>query len=343
MLILGLGPAGSTYILTSRNPLIRVYDLYIDRFGRTRSCCAGGLGFAAIDEMRETLPERVWKVVDDCITRCTATHVSTFTYVGENVKASVDRSMLDLRSLGVVMDRQCFDMCLANEALRWAVFEKEVKPGDEVVYATGYSHLPPVPKKDLEAVIQQWIEVKDISDEITISIIKRYSKVGYFWVFPEIRNGLVKVGVGESLVNLQRKEVTIKQVLEKYKERFGIEGKVVRECGAVLPLGKWKAKYMRRNGSLYIGTAGGFINPLTGGGIKLAILSGYAVATGDVGLIDRMKREINRSYAIKKLLAILPQRRIDSAIEFLAHQVGWFDRKKLFSLRNIALAMLALL
>jgi flavin-dependent dehydrogenase len=342
-LVLGLGPAGSTYILSAeRGTTIYAYDLYLARHGRTRSCCAGGLGFAAIDELREALPGRVWGVVERCMYRCVETYVSSFRYAGEEVSVAIDRHDLGLGTLGLVLDRQCFDMCLAGEALRRVVFE-EVKPEDRVVYATGYSHPPPVPRRDLEVVVQQWLDVAHTSDEIVLSILKRYSRVGYFWVFPEMRSGLLKVGVGESLDNLLRRRVTIRQVLEKFKERLSIEGKVVRECGAVLPLGRWREKYMGRGGDIYIGTAGGFINPLTGAGIKLAILSGYAVAVGDVELIKRMKREINRSYAIKGLLRLLPQRRIDSAMEFLYRARGWFDKKKMFGFRNVALAVLALL
>lgn len=343
-MVLGLGPAGSTYILSAGgNTPVYAYDLYLARHGRTRSCCAGGLGFAAIDELREALPGRVWEVVEGCMYRCVQTHVSSFRYAGEEVSVTIDRHDLGLGTLGLVLDRQCFDMCLAGEALRRAAFDGKVKPGGRVVYATGYSHLPPVPRRDLEVVVQQWVDAREVRDEITISIVKRYSRVGYFWVFPELRSGLLKVGVGESLDNLLRRRVTIRQVLEKFKERLGVEGKVVGECGAVLPLGKWREKYMRRGGDIYIGTAGGFINPLTGAGIKMAILSGYAVAAGDVELIKRMKGEINRSYTIKGLLRLLPQRRIDSAVEFLHRARGWIDKKKMFGFRNVALAVLALL
>jgi len=343
MLVLGLGPAGSTYVLTSRSPTIRVYDLYLAKYGRTRSCCAGGLGFAALEELGSTLPQPLWETVKNCIHRCTETDVSVFTYVGEGLRVSVDKHDLGLRSLGVVMDRYCFDTCLASEALRWAAFVKEPKVEGRVVYATGYSDPPPVPRKDLEVVIQQWINAERTSDEITISIVKRYSRVGYFWIFPEIRSGVLKVGVGESLDNLLKRGVTVREVLEKYKERLKVRGKVVRECGAVLPLGKWREKYMRRGGNIYIGTAGGFINPLTGAGIKMAILSGYALATGRMDVVERMKKEINRSYMLKQWLRILPQRKIDSAVEFLYGARGWIDREKMFGFRNLVLAVLALL
>jgi flavin-dependent dehydrogenase len=342
-LVLGLGPAGSTYVLSRRDASVCAHDLYLAKHGRTRSCCAGGLGFAAVDELRETLPGRVWGVVEGCMYRCVQTHVSSFRYVGEEVSVAIDRHDLGLWTLGLVLDRQCFDMCLANESLRWAVLVREVKPMGRVVYATGFSNPPPVPRRDMEATIQQWVEVREVRDEIIISIIKRYSKVGYFWVFPEVRSGLIKVGVGESLDNLLKRGVSIRQVLEKFKERFGIEGKVVRECGATLPLGKFRRKYVERGGALHIGTAGGFINPLTGAGIKLAILSGHALATGRMDIVSRMEKEINRSYMIKRLLEVLPQRSIDNAISFMRSAIHWFDKEKMFSIRNVALAILALL
>lgn len=342
MLVLGLGPAGSTYILSS-NGIIYAYDLYLAKYGRTRSCCAGGIGFTAIQELEETLPTRLWRIVRSCMDRCTRTNVTSFTYIGEDVKVCIDRQDIGVKSLGVVVDRQCFDMCLANEALRHAIFLREPSKANKVVYATGFTNQPPVSSKDLEVVMQQWIDVKEVSDNISISIIKRYSKIGYFWMFPEVKGGIIKVGVGDDINTLLKRGLTIRQVLDKYKERLGIKGKVLKECAATLPLGKWKKSYMTRRGGLYIGTAGGFINPLTGAGIKHAILSGYALATGRMDIVNRMKKEINRGYMIKELLRLLPQNRIDRAMEFLYRERKWFDKENLFSFKNVVLSFLALL
>jgi len=339
--VYGLGPAGSTFI-TSLRKGVYAHDLMWEKHGRLRSCCAGGMGFWAIEEIKKSLDFHTWTTIHNVICTALQTVVERIEYVGVHTRVEVSAEDLGVPYLGVVVDRARFDEELAKLASKYVEYKSHIANFKTVV-ATGFSGMPKIPRRDVEVTYQQWIEAKDLQEHITLSIVKDYSESGYFWVFPEVKNGVLKVGVGESLEVLEKRGVSIRQVLEKFKKMLKVDGRVVRECGALLPLSKWRKEYMYRDGKVYIGTAGGFVNPLTGAGIKHAIMSAYAYATGNERIVRSLAREINRSYVLKKLVVGLPQERLDRAIKLLSNNIWMLNLSNIASLKNLILAIIAML
>ena len=102
---------------------------------------------------------------------------------------------------------------------------------------------------------------------------------GYFWIFP--RNPAKKeinLGIGIS----GRFDYNLKEMLEEFKEKMNIEGKINYVCGGLIPLGMQKP--LRYKNILFVGDSGVGTFPFTGQGIYRALLSGdyagYCIAHG---------------------------------------------------------------
>ena len=330
--VYGLGPAGSSFILALKQP-VYAYDPLWVKYGRLRSACAGGLGFYAIDKIVKYLPE-----ASEAINKATATVFKEFEYVGVNCKVLITADDLRLKYLGVIMDREVFDKELADMANKYVedlITSKTLKDG-KVVIATGFTDMPEVSDSDKEVLLQYWVETEDVTPVVRISFIKDYLKSGYYWEFPEVKNGLVKVGIGVSCKELMERRVNTDYILRKFMSRFNVKGKVIKASSALLPLAKWRETHMFRDGKIHIGTAGGFVNPATGAGIMYAILSGVAVARNDFGLIKELAKEINRFYRVKQLITLAPQRVVDKAICSLVENMDKLDLKNLYGFKNYA-------
>jgi hypothetical protein len=312
--VYGLGPAGSSFIIAyaRKHPdaSIYAYDLGLDKLGKTRSICAGGLGVFAVNKMLKYLPEAKHPLY-----KATKTWVKAFEYIGER-KVLIEHSDLNLPYLGVVMDRQVFDMELAKIALKYVNSDKPT--GGLRVYATGFSDVPKLPPSDIEVLLQYWIETKDVSDVLRLVYIKKYTNTGYYWEFPEVKNGIVKAGVGMSLEEMRSKGVTLHQVIDKYMKLTGLNGRIVKIMGATLPLTNWRKEYTFRNNGIYIGTAGCLVNPATGAGIKLAILSSVALATDNKKLFNSCVREVNQFYRVKQWVSRTSQKWVDEVFVVLS-------------------------
>jgi flavin-dependent dehydrogenase len=312
--VYGIGPAGSSFIISYANKRpdasIYAYDLGLDKLGRTRSICAGGLGVFAINKILKYLPEAKHPLY-----KATKTWVKAFEYIGDR-RVLIEHSDLNLPYLGVVMDRQEFDMELAKIALKYVNSDKPT--GGLKVYATGYTGIPKLPPSDIEVLLQYWVETRDVSDVLRLVYIKKYTNTGYYWEFPEVKNGIVKVGIGMSLEELENKNTMLSHILEKYMQLTGLKGKIVKTAGAVLPLTKWTKDCTFRGNGIYIGTAGCFVNPATGAGIKLAILSSVALATDNKKLFNSCVREVNRFYRIKQWVSRTSQKWVDEVFVMLS-------------------------
>jgi len=309
--VYGLGPAGSSFIITyaklHKGAEIYAYDLSIDKTGRPRSICAGGLGWLALNKIVRVLPE-----VEYALQKSVQTWVKGFEYIGGK-RVYIDRSDISLPNLGVVVDRQMFDMELAKIALNYVNADKPT--GGTKIYATGFTGAPRLPPGDVEVLLQYWVETKDVSDTLRLAYKKEYTASGYYWEFPEAKKGVVKVGAGMSLEEMRSKGVTLHKVIEKYMALTGTTGKIVGVAGATLPLTKWRRECTYRGDGIYIGTAGCFVNPATGAGIKLAILSGVAMASGNKNLFKECVREVNKFYRVKKVVVHSPQWAVDKVFD----------------------------
>lgn len=320
VLVLGLGPAGSSFILSSPG------DLEIDAYealGYPRSSCAGGLGLWALKELN-----RYGSVFTEAYNHANRTNVESFEFFLEDGKHRkyiyIHKRDLGFDRLGIVMDRKAFDRYLFNKAVERANILKRLEPDqikkyDVVVDARGMSSLPPISEDDIEILLQYHIETNDVEPNLVVYFKKDLVRTGYFWEFPEVKSGINKVGFGLSISEYKEKGLQMRDYLEKYMTMRGIKGRIVRSDGGRLPLAKPKPEYLIKfeNGKwIYkVGTAGGLVDPVSGAGIRYAIRSGVALArTLNVrGYIDALSSTMSsfaRRYYLKNM--ITSSRRIDT-------------------------------
>ncbi|MEO2068697.1 MAG: hypothetical protein ABGX27_04215 [Desulfurobacteriaceae bacterium] len=82
------------------------------------------------------------------------------------------------------------------------------------------------------------------------------------------------VGLGE----FTKKNKALRERLSALNNKHGVFGKVIFEQGFPIPCGKRKNDVCREN-LLFLGDAGGLVDPLTGGGIYYAVKSGVIAST----------------------------------------------------------------
>ena len=108
-----------------------------------------------------------------------------------------------------------------------------------------------------------------------------------FWIFP--KRDRVRVGAGEPLRSGPMSlEARLTQFIEA---RPDLRGRKVLEKGAGIIPGE-RAERLTADGAMVVGDAGGLVNPLTGGGIAFALLSGEIA--GRVAAAAVKRGETNR-------------------------------------------------
>ncbi len=139
---------------------------------------------------------------------------------------------------------------------------------------------------DLESTYQMMLSGIDIEpDTCHFYLGSKVAPGGYIWVFPKGTNS-ANVGIGVS-TKLCDAGTAYRNLVEFIRKRFK-NPSVVGEMAGGVPVSK-PLKKLWTDGLLLVGDAGRLCNPLTGGGIYTAILSGYhagavaaeAVAKGD--------------------------------------------------------------
>lgn len=125
---------------------------------------------------------------------------------------------------------------------------------------------------------------------------------GYAWIFP-IGEGKANVGLGMRLDIFRRQKRDLHEMLQIFLEMPAIK-KRLKHGGQLRDVATWSLNFGSQknlkhvyNGAMLVGDAAGFINPLTGGGIHNAIISGkFAAET-----IETALRQGNISAAALKI------------------------------------------
>jgi geranylgeranyl reductase family protein len=152
---------------------------------------------------------------------------------------------------------------------------------------------------------------------------------GYFWIFP-MGEDRVNVGVGMRLDRYKKSGQNLRQILQNFmalpeiKNRCASTATLQNLQSWPLNLASQKKVQRSYNGALLVGDAGAWIDPLTGGGICNALITGQIAAeTIYCALIENnfskefLKRyeqesekklgsEIKRSYYLQTILANFP-------------------------------------
>lgn len=204
---------------------------------------------------------------------------------------------------GMVLDREVFDKAIAKEAARngadflmktrfvsakrtangVTVKAKQMNEdiqidakiligadGPPSIVAKSLGMDTTVPLRYLESGIQYLMMPMEIEPCIELYFGDCYAPGGYSWIFPK---GDDQANVGLGVLPVKAKE-TAQYYLDKFIERPRFKkAKIVEVNAGAIPVnGPLKEPYM--DNLLLVGDAGRFVNPLTGGGIHTAIITG---------------------------------------------------------------------
>lgn len=258
-------------------------------------------------------------------------------------------------SSGYVLDRVGFEKFLAGQCRaqillgqRVVDIEKEnnfwkVKTGPGLVFKSKYLLGADGPfslvrkkvfKEEIDALpcIEYLVELEK---EIDISTIKMYFDKerfphGYAWIFPKSKNR-ANIGLGGK-VNLKE---SFEDFMEKnVKKEFG-SFKLLENRSGVVPWGGAKISLAKDN-TLLLGDAGGLADPIFGGGIGNAMISGkiaaQAVLSGDADSYQSKIKSL--PYFSKDLISA--QKIIYSFDNRFLNEVGLIlENKNIFYLKSI--------
>ncbi|NYT13206.1 MAG: NAD(P)/FAD-dependent oxidoreductase [Candidatus Methanofastidiosa archaeon] len=204
---------------------------------------------------------------------------------------------------GMILDREVFDKAIAKEAARngadflmktrfvsakrnsngVTVKAKQMNEdiqidakvvigadGPPSIVAKSLGMDTTVPLRYLESGIQYLMMPMEIEPCIELYFGDCYAPGGYSWVFPK---GDDQANVGLGVLPVKAKQ-TAQYYLDKFIERPRFKkAKIVEVNAGAIPVnGPLKQPYM--DNLLLAGDAGRFVNPLTGGGIHTAIITG---------------------------------------------------------------------
>ncbi len=106
---------------------------------------------------------------------------------------------------------------------------------------------------------------------------------GYAWIFP-LADNRANIGLGMRLDHYHRKPRNLKKMLDHFLSLPLIKNRI-KPGFTIENIASWPLKFGSQpglkyafNGALLVGDAGGFISPLTGGGIHRSLLSGQLAA-----------------------------------------------------------------
>jgi digeranylgeranylglycerophospholipid reductase len=292
ILVVGGGPAGSNAArYAAKGADVLVIEKKKEIGGPVQ--CAEGVSQGLFDKLEIKQDNRYISTKIDYV-KLIAPNGTVVKLDGERVKY--------LKS-GMVLDREVFDKAIAKEAARnganflmktrfvsakrtskgVTVQAKEMNEdiqidakiiigadGPPSIVAKSLGMDTTVPLRYMESGIQYLMMPMEIEPCIELYFGECYAPGGYSWVFPK---GEDQANVGLGVIPLKAKN-TAQYYLNKFIERPRFKkAKIVEVNGGAIPVnGPLKEPYM--DNLLLVGDAGRFVNPLTGGGIHTAIITG---------------------------------------------------------------------
>jgi flavin-dependent dehydrogenase len=210
---------------------------------------------------------------------------SVFNHITKIETVVGDKHYSSLRKPGeyFILNRQEFICQLAREAEQLGVtlctgdriHSIDELDGEYIVDASGY---PSTIKRELHLesgmqakTYQQTLENCNLFIPHLLKLIYTDFCAGYFWIFPRNpEKKEVNLGIGVRITTTTR--FPLKEILEQFKQEYGIEGKVNYTLGGVVPVGLQRP--LRYQNILFVGDAGVGTFSLSGEGIYRALLSG---------------------------------------------------------------------
>jgi len=310
VIIIGCGPAGSSCAkkLAENGFFVKVFDRRAE-LGNPKRCGEG---------LSENAEELIGKIPERCIAQ-RIKGARIYAPNGKYLEAVLEQG-------GLVLERKVFDKWMAEQAIKAGaqvqantfisslIKENEYFTGAKgeflgeefeenakmIVCATGAES--PLRKQALgifsqlnliDSCLQYEMSGIDIdSDFIHIYLGNEIAKRGYCWIFPK---GKDRANVGVGVIPGEK---TAKFYLEEFIKRHPKlrKGSIIEVNAGCVPIGGL-LKDMVTNGLLVCGEAAHHVNPIHGGGMKEAIISGQLAA--DV-ITDCLKKNDVSKKALSK-------------------------------------------
>jgi len=295
--VVGLGPAGASLLKELEGFGLKVVVFEKEEFPRKKPC-AGGLTPKAYSFLKKRFPEL------DSVVRKKAYEFLLF-----NGNRAV--SLPSQEVLTYLTDREELDSFLVNSLAKNSfdfhfgetALSVELEEGAVTLKTDKDSYRAKVliDASGVNSRIANQLKVKreigftyeqDVESEREDIVIDFSGfKWGYYWAFP--KGSWVTVGLGELKDRSLMKR--LKGRLEKLNAKHGFKGKVKWERGFPIPAGRRKNDVLRGN-VLFVGDAGGLVDPLTGEGIYYAAKSGALAALFVKRFFDTGRREVFLAY-----------------------------------------------
>jgi flavin-dependent dehydrogenase len=176
--------------------------------------------------------------------------------------------------------------------------------------------------------LEYWFPSGDGKHRLEI-YFRPYCPKGYIWVFPA--KDYVKIGAGIPM----SEKAELKEILSRFLNEtdYGKLGEPVAEYGGVVPTAKplKPVQITPQKNIALIGDAGRLVNSATGGGIHLALLSGYhvakSIAMGGLSYYrewyrDEVYPQLERWYRIRSILVSSTPEELSEIISMVGDFVG---------------------
>ena len=335
--VIGLGPAGITFLKCIENSGLKVIAFDSSSFPR-KKLCAGGLTRKAYLFLK-----RKFEGIDSVV-KFKAFDISLFEGDREVLVTSrspfiymTDRKELDNFLFESVADRNCVHtpekvLSIEKDENFWRVKTDKDSYTSRVVISSDGVNSRIARQLNIEREIGVTYEADiEVVSSRTVVDFSGFSW-GYFWIFP--KGDFVTAGFGE----LRRGKLY--NVVDKFKSfllKHGIKREQFIGSGFPIPAGKSFNKIYRDN-VLFLGDAGGLVDPLTGEGIYYAARSGEVAAeivtesfeTGDFSSLRNYEVKVNREFGRQFKWA-----RISGAIFFRTKGLAFKFLERDKSLREI--------
>ncbi len=314
VVVVGAGPAGSTaaHILAKKGVDVLLVEKQRE-VGKDIFCAE------AISRNTYGLVQDIFQIENP--EKFVASHLNTVRIIGP------DLDTLDVKhnEMGVILERKIFDRTLAGiAASRGAELSvstkfvsaerkngkvdltliKDGKPlkvtadivigadGPASSVATSLGLNMELKEDEIHKCAQYFIYNQKIQgNRLDFFFSEKYSPTGYAWVFPK-GNGFANVGLGV-LTELEKDPM---ELLNLYISDFYPGSKIIGWLRGVVPVGGYEKKIYADN-LLVVGDAARLADPVTGGGIGPAILSGKIA--GEVAFEALEKGDLSEKFLKK--------------------------------------------
>lgn len=193
-------------------------------------------------------------------------------------------------------------------------------------------------RNDIISALQYRMINVDVDPDYTDFYLGSIAPAGYIWVFPK-GEGMANVGIGSS-INWIHNRFELKNYLDRFIENHpGLKkGQDIQLVTGGVSVSKVKMP-ITMPGLMLVGDAARLIDPITGGGIANAIVSGMyaaqvtkeAIESNDYSpqmmqkyeklVKDRFERKHLRNWVAKEKLAMLSDDTLDKLVDIVSEQV----------------------